>query len=133
MDDKLQELIRQLQRESCPPEVMDRVAERIAREQDTPHPLRQVWAWGTAVLALLLALGAWQRQADRHAQKRVAELEARVRANRGRVAEQTAGALGYIGQVLLEVAAQSQDSILKEAVPPLREGLETTKNKIKNI
>jgi hypothetical protein len=31
---------------------------------------------------------------------------------------------------LLEVAAQSQDSILKEAVPPLRDGLQTTKNKV---
>jgi hypothetical protein len=133
MDDKLQELARELRSESCPPEVMDRVTKRIAREKAPPRPPRQAWAWGVALLALLLALGAWQKQADRHAQKRVAQLEAKGRAARGHVAEQTAGALGYIGQVLLQVAAQSQDSILKEAIPPLRDGLETTKNKIKNI
>ncbi len=132
MDDQLQRLVRELRSESCPPQVMDRVAQRIAREKGLR--LRHAWRWAVALMILLVALGAWQKQAGRNAQRKAAVLEVKARADRARVAEQTAGALGYIGQALLEVAAQSQDSILKEAVPPLREGLETTKNKmIKNI
>ena len=121
MDDQLQRLVRELRRESCPPEVIDRVAQRIAREKGGARRLR--WAWGVALLALLVGFGGWQRQAVR---------QEKARGDRMRVAEQTAGALGYVGQVLLEVAAQSQDSILKEAVPPLRDGLQTTKNKVIN-
>jgi hypothetical protein len=123
MDDQLQRLVRELRRESCPPEVIDRVAQRITREKGGARRLRSAWAWGVALLALLVGFGTWQRQAVR---------KEKARGDRMRIAEQTAGALGYVGQVLLEVAAQSQDSILKEAVPPLRDGLQTTKNKVIN-
>ena len=133
MDDPLQRLVSELQRESCPPEVMERVARGVAKQKGARF--RYGWAWGIAFLTVLIALGAWQqRRSGREAEKEAVKLEAQLRSDRTRIAEETAGALGYVGQVLLEVAAQSQDSILKEAVPPLRDSLETTKNKvIKNI
>jgi hypothetical protein len=109
---------------------MDRVARRIAREKTGRFRLAS--GWGVAFLALLVALGAWQWHAGRDARRRAVELEAKARADRARVATETAGALGYVGQILLEVAAQSQNSILKEAIPPLRESLKTTKNKVIN-
>jgi hypothetical protein len=135
MDEQLQRLVRHLREESCPPEVMERVARRIAQEKASARRFWPRWGWAVACVVLLVTLGAWQWQSALDAQRRVAELEARehadrARADRVRVAEQTAGALAYIGQALREAAAHSQDSILKKAVPPLRDGLQTTKNKV---
>jgi len=130
MDDPLQRLVRELQNESCPPVVMDRVARRITHEKRGQRVRRHAWAWAIAFLVPLVALGIWYTEADRVAQRKAAELEAKARMDRARVAKQTAGALGYIGQVLLEAAAQLQDSILKEAIPPLRDSLEKIKTEI---
>ena len=129
MDDQLQRLARELRRESCPPEVMHRVARYISQEKAGMR-FRQVWAWGAPLIALLVALGAWQRHAGLNAQKNAAELQAKAHADRARIAEQTAGALRYVGHVLLQAAAHSEDSLLKKAMPALRDGLQTTKNKV---
>src|SRR5262245_45490462 len=112
MDEQLQKLVRQLGEETCPPEVMERVVARIARDKACERRFRHGWAWGVAFLVLLVALGAGQWRSAMNAERRIVELEAKARADRARVAEQTAGALAYIGQALLEAAAHSQESIL---------------------
>jgi hypothetical protein len=52
--------------------------------------------------------------------------------NRAQVARQAEGALGLMGSILIKASAQSEKAILKGTVPPLRNGLETAKNKIIN-
>lgn len=138
MDDQLQTLVRELRNQSCPPAVMENVIRRIARDHQRTRALAGAWRWAIAFAALLVVLGSWQWErlrfrAQRNsagAQRRAAELTAKAHTDRTRVARQTAGALGYIGQVLLQTAAHTQDTISKKAVPPLRDGLQTTKNKV---
>jgi hypothetical protein len=48
------------------------------------------------------------------------------------VAQQAGVALGYIGSVLLEAGRHSENVLLKEAVPPLRNGFEATSKILNN-
>ena len=59
-----------------------------------------------------------------------AELAAKTQSDRVLVVQQTHEALVYIGHALLEAAAHTENAILKEAAPPLRNGFETVKNKV---
>jgi len=123
MDPKLQNLIRQLQDEKCPATVRDRVALRIAREKSGARSGRASLAWAVALAGVIGAVVLWQQQIRR---------EARARANRAVVVEQTQVALGYIGQAFLRAAAHTGNALSKEAGPPLRNGFETVKNKVTN-
>jgi hypothetical protein len=130
MDEELQKLIRQLQDEKCPPSVLDRVAQRISRQRTPARPLRSVLAWAVSIACLVGALALWEWQARRQAQLRTAELAAvQARANRALVVQQTQEAVGYIGQALVRAAAHTENALLREAVPPLRNSFEIVKNK----
>jgi len=131
MDQELQNLIRQLQDEKCPPTVLDRVAQRIAREKTPAHSLHSSLAWAVSIACLLGAVALWQWQARREAQLVAAELAAaQARANRALVVQQTQEAFGYIGQALIRAAAHTENTLLREAVPPFRNGFEILKNKV---
>jgi hypothetical protein len=130
MDDQLQRLISELRKQSCPPVVMDRVAQRIAEEKAGTRCFAQAWSFGMAIVLLLVAFGVWQWKATRQTPRQAAAVVANSHTERARAAEQAAGALAYIGQVLLETTAHSENSILKKALPPLRDGLKTTRNKV---
>ena len=133
MDQELQKLIRQLQDKKCPPTVLDRVAQRISREKTSAGPWRAALAWGLSIFCLLGLIGLWRGQTRREAKRVAVELAtARTRANRALVVHQTQEAFGYIGQALMRAAAQTENALLKEAVPPLRNGFETVKNKVTN-
>ena len=124
MDEKLQRLVRELRRETCPPRVLDEVARRIAAETRPPARFRYALA-GAAGLVLLACLAIWRWPAggaDGHFAGRPQEAR--------RVADQAEGALACIGEVLREASAHSERILLKGAVPPLRNSLETAKNKI---
>ena len=128
MDQELQKLIRQLQNQKCPPTVLDRVAKRISREKVPAGSVRSSLVWAISISCLVLAAAAvWQWQARREAQFLAAEHVAR--ANRALVVQQTQEAFGYIGQALVRAAAQTENALLKEALPPLRNGFEIVKNK----
>jgi hypothetical protein len=130
MDKELQKLIRQLQGEKCPPAVLDRVAQHISRQRTPARPLRSVLAWAVSIACLVGVVALWQWQAHRQAQLRTAELAAaQTRANRALVVQQTQEAVGYIGQALVRAAAHTENALLKDAVPPLRNGFEIVKNK----
>jgi len=132
MDQELQKLIRELQHENCPPSVMERVAERISREKTTARPLQPNFAWAISIVVLLGAVTFWQSQNRREA-KRAADAEVAVeqaRASRALVVQQTGEAFGYIGQAMIRAAAHTGNALSKEAVPPLRNGFETIKNKV---
>ena len=131
MDHELQKLIRQLQDEKCPPKVLDQVAQRISREKTTARSLRFSLAWAASIACLLGAVALWQWQARREAQLLAAELAAaQARANRALVAQQTQEAFGYIGQALIRAAAHTENALLREAMPPFRNGFEILKNKV---
>jgi len=49
---------------------------------------------------------------------------------RMQVARQTETALGLIGTLLLDAGAHSETVICDRGIPPLRNGLETAKNKV---
>jgi hypothetical protein len=129
MDPKLQNLIQQLQDENCPPAVLDRVAQRIASEKTRQQrAFRPGFAWAVSVICVvgLVALYEWQTH------RAATLLVAQQKAKRALVAQQTQQAFGYIGQALIRAATQTQNALLKEAMPPMRDGFETVKNKVTN-
>jgi hypothetical protein len=129
MDPELQDLIRQLQAEKCPPTVLDRVAQRLAREKTPTRRLRVMWA--VLIACLFSAVALWHGHTRRQAQLLVEERAVvRETANRAVVVEQTQEALGYIGHALIRAAAQTEDVLLREAVPPFRNSFETVKSKL---
>ena len=126
MDQEPQKLIRELQHEKCPPAVLDRVTQRIAREKAPTRSVGNLLGWAVSIVVLLGVVAVWQWQGHREA-KRVAAAE-QLRANRALVVEQTREAFGYIGQAFIRVAAHTENALSKEAVPPLRNGFEVVKN-----
>jgi hypothetical protein len=133
MDHELQKLIRQLQNQKCPQKVLDQVAQRISPQKRNRASLRSSLAWAVSIACLIGAGAIWHWQARREAQLLEVELAAaEARANRALVLQQTEQAFGYIGQALIRAAAHTENTLLKEAVPPLRNGFETVKNKVTN-
>jgi hypothetical protein len=129
MDEKLQRLARKLREETCPQRVLDEVARRLSTQARPPNRLRYRIAGVVAVLVLLCGITVWRWPAGGDAPER-SKRAGRVSADSTRVAEEAEGALGCIGAILRDAGARSERVILKGAVPPLRNGLETAKNKI---
>jgi anti-sigma-K factor RskA len=133
MDEELQKLIDQLRNKKCPPEVLERVAQRISRERTPGRSWGSSLGWAIAITCLIAAAALWPGRARRHERPLAAELaEAQARANRALVVQQTQEAFGVIGEALIRAAAHTENTLLKEAAPPLRNGFETVKNKISN-
>lgn len=131
MHEDVQLLIRELRAEKCPPRVLESVARRRARRPTPPRRLRTASAVAAVcIVALLAAVMVWRRP-NRDA---VSPSQAFVshRAQQVRVAEEAAAALGYIGNVLLEAAKHTQNTLLHEAIPPLRSGFEAAGKTIEN-
>lgn len=130
---ELPKLIRQLQEEKCPPRVLDKVAERIARDRRPVRSWQPSLVAAVSIACLLGVLAVWQWQARRKAEILAAELAAeKAQAERALVVQQAYQAFGYFGQALLRAAAHTENTLSKEAVPPLRNGFETVKNKVTN-
>jgi len=130
MDKELQKLIHQLQDEKCPSAVLDRVAQRISRQRAPSRSLRSILTGAIPIACLLGALVLWQWHARREAQLAAELAAAQARANRALIVAQTQEAFGYIGQALIRAAAHTENALLKEAVPPLRNSFETVKSKV---
>ncbi len=131
MHENLQRLTRELRKETCPPRVLDEVARRIAAQSRRPTRFRYGIAGALAGLMLLCGLAMWHWPFGADGQRRL-EQAAGTKADNAQITEQVEGALGCIGQVLLAAGSQSEKVILQGAVPPLRNSLETAKNKIVN-
>jgi hypothetical protein len=121
MQDDLPRLAHELRQETCPRRVIDEAMRRIAAE--TPPPSRVRYAVAvTVVLAsavpicglLVRSRLGREQQAQRRAQ----------------VARQAETALSLIGTALLDADAQSETVISERAIPTLRKGLQTAKDKI---
>ena len=129
MQEGLPGLASELRKETCPRRVLDAAARRIAAE--TPPPRRLRYALPAAFVGLALLCGVivrWRTAGGNSGrQPSLAEQQAHSRAH---VARQAEGALGFIGKVLLDAGAHSESVISARAIPPLRNGLETARNKI---
>ena len=126
MQEDLPGLARELRKETCPRRVIDQAWRRIAAE--TPQPRRLHYA-ALAGAVLLCGLLVRSRLAGGNAgrQPELAEQQAHGRRQAARQAET---ALGIIGTVLLDAGAHSETVISERVIPPLRNGLQTAKNKI---
>ena len=129
MDEDLQQLARELRKETCPQRVLDEVARRISAQ--TPPRFRYAIAAALAASVVLcgIALWRWPFGGGSPRPSKVAQKEA---IDRAQVARQAEGSLAYIGQVMVHAGAHSERVILNDAVPQLRNSLETAKNKIMN-
>ena len=125
----LTRLTRELRGETCPQGVLDKVARQISVDKSSRHWSRQAVFAVCAGLILLGCLSAWRWHAIRVTRERTRLAEFNTR-ERARVANQAEDALGLIGSVLLDAGARSQKIISDRTVPPLRDSLETAKNKI---
>ena len=128
MDQNLQRLVSELRKETCPQAVLERVARRLSTARRAPSPFRYGFAGGVLGLALLCAVAVWQwtSRDEAHGPTNGTTLES------VRIARETEWALAYIGSILRDASSHSGRVILKEAGPPLRDGLQKAKDKITN-
>ena len=128
MQEDLPGLARELRKETCPRRVIDEAWRRIAAETPQPRRLRYAIPLALAGAVLLCGLLVRSRLAGGNA-GRQPELAGQAH-GRMQAARQAETALGIIGTVLLDAGAHSETVISDRAIPPLRNGLETAKNKI---
>jgi hypothetical protein len=129
MDENLPRLVRELRQETCPQRVFDEIARRIAAQASRRRRFRYGIPATATILVLLCGLAVW-RGPQRGNNERQAKLAEQAALDRRQIARQTEGALGLLGSILLDAGAHSETVIFNRAVPPLRNGLETAKNKI---
>lgn len=128
MSQDLSRLTRALREEKCPQRVLDEVERRIS--QSAPRRFR--WALPLAVAAVVLVVAGffvWQGRIDRTA-PRQAKGSMSPQSNPAQIASQTENALNLMGSVLIDAGARSERIIVAQAVPPLRDGIETARNQI---
>ena len=129
MQENLNQLARELRKETCPHRVIDEVARRIAAEAPPPGRLRYALPVAMAALLALGGLIVHRRWAGGNAGQTSQLVEQRA-AGRAQTLRQAGGALVLIGTVLRDAGAHSETVISDRALPPLRKGLETSWNKI---
>ena len=131
MQEDLPRLARELRKETCPRRVIAEAVRRIAVEAPSPSGLRYALpAMVTLAGAVLLCgLVVRSRLAGERAgqQPQLPEQQAQ---RRMQIARQAETALDLIGTALIDAGAHSETVIADHAIPPLRNGLQTAKNKI---
>jgi len=130
MDQDLQRLIRDLRAEKCPQRVLDEVAKRIREQQRPTRRIGYRIAAITAALALLCGLALWPRPTVREARRHPEQVGTSL--ERAQVAAETRGALGYIGGVLIAASAHTEQIVLNQALPPLRNSFSNARIKLLN-
>jgi hypothetical protein len=131
MDEDLQQLARELRKETCPERVLDEVARRISAQRPPPNRFRYRIAAGLAASVALCSIALW-RWPSREGSAPAPEVASKEVVDRVQVARQAEGTLEYIGQVMVHASAHSEKVILNDAVPQLRDSFETAKDKLMN-
>lgn len=130
MQEELPGLTRELRKETCPQRVIDAALRRIAAETPQPSPLGYLIPAALAGIVVLCGLFVWSRRpADGHAgrQPDLAEQQTHRRTQAAREAET---ALVLIGTALRDAGAHSETVISDRAIPQLRHGFDTARNKL---
>jgi len=81
-------------------------------------------------LALLCGLALWPRPTVREARRHPEQVGTSL--ERAQVAAETRGALGYIGGVLIAASAHTEQIVLNQALPPLRNSFSNARIKLLN-
>ncbi len=125
MDENLKRLVEELRRERCPQRVLDEVARRLPRPARSR--LRVGFAMAVVAAVVLSALTLWRWPAD-HITREKANAGSPLSTESARAAQQAGVAFECLGAALRDAGARSEEIILKSAVPPLRNSLQTAKN-----
>jgi len=131
MDDHLQKLTRELRSEKCPPTVLARVRDQIAREPRPRNPRVAFAALVGAAVVLLVVFSVVPPRREHPPLALPASPEEIAAANTVRVAEETAMSLACIGQVMLAAGVHGEDVLRKAALPPLRSSWNTLQTTFK--
>ena len=129
MDENLPRLVRELRKETCPQRVFTEAARRISAQRPSAKRFGYRITIGFAGLALLCCLALWRWPTAPNVPRQVQRI---APADRAETARQAATALEFLGSVLVDAGARSQRAIFNEAVPPLRNSIEATKDKTIN-
>jgi len=127
----LQQLARELRKETCPQRVVDEVARRISAQTPPPNRFHYRIAGGLAALVVLCGFAFW-RWPSREGSAPAPEVASKEVVDRVQVARQVEGTFAYIGRVMVDASAHSEKVILNDAVPQLRNSFETAKDKLMN-
>ena len=128
MQQDLSRIATELRKETCPRRVLDEVERQISQQKSAPTRLRlALGAIAGFVLVVSLSVWLWQRNENTRPQTTSVE---RPRPERALVAKQAQAALVLVGSELLDASAHSEKIISDRAVPPLRNSIETAKNKL---
>jgi len=129
MPQDLSPLTRELQKEICPQRVLDEVGRRISNQRPSPGRLRLSPYLAALGLVLVYCLALWRWQPEESA-RRQAKVIGNPRPDSAQIASQAEASLALMGNILLSAGVRSQEVILQQAVPPLRDSLQSAKNKI---
>ena len=132
MHKDLQQLARELRKETCPQRVLDEVARRISTQTPPPNRFRYGIAAGLVAVVVLCGSTVLLRWPSGRGSPRASDFAQKDAIDRVLVAQQVEGTFAYIGQVMVDARAHSEKVILNDAVPQLRNSFETAKNKIMN-
>ena len=129
MQKDLTRLTRELRKETCPQRVIDNALRRIAAETPPTSPLRYAVPviLAGAVLVGALLLRSWVNGNNDARDREWVQQQAQ---HRVQVARQAETALALIGTALLDAGIHSETALSDHAIPPVRNGLETAKNKL---
>ncbi len=128
MQPDLQRIISELKKETCPQRIRDQVRGRIAARETAAPRLRYAIpaVFVAIVLVCGLLVGQWRMRENLREQAKLAQLTR----ERVHVAHQAEEALGLVGSVLIDAGNHSEKIISDRTIPPLRDSLETARNKI---
>lgn len=129
MQEDLPGLARELRKETCPQRVIDAALRQIAAETRPPSRLRYVIPVALAGMVLLCGLLVRWRPTGENLQRQPVRIEQQEHGT-AQVAREAERALDLFGTVLLDAGARSETVISERAMPPLRRGFDTAKNKI---
>lgn len=129
MQRHLSQLASELRKETCPQRVLDEVERRISQEKSAPVRLRWAVLWVVAGFVLVACLSVWLWAGKENARRGAALVE-HPKLDHAQMARQAENALALVGSELLDASAHSQKIISDRAVPPLRNSIETAKNKM---
>ena len=132
MDDRLQKLIAELRRESCPPSLMDRVARRLDRDRASSRPRQFSFLprFAGAVLLTVVVTAATWYWTPRPSPPAPVVTIAQSTSDRALVLEQTQGAIVAIGRILIDAGNHAEDAVLSDALPHLIQTFRSAQTKL---